>query len=119
MSFLISDAFAEAAPAAAAAQDPGFAGLILPMAVLGVFFFLFVLPQNRRQREHKKLLQSLVKGVEVVTNGGVLGRVVDVDDNFVVLEVSDNVHVHVQRTAVASLMPKGTYKVTKRKSESK
>ncbi|MDD2770072.1 MAG: preprotein translocase subunit YajC [Methylococcus sp.] len=117
MSFFIADALAEAAPAAA--QEPGFAGLILPAAVLAVFFFLFVLPQNRRQREQKKLLQSLVKGVEVVTTGGLLGRIVEVDDNFVTLEVADNLQVCVQRNAVASLMPKGTYKAAKRKPESK
>lgn len=112
MSFLISDALAEAAPAAA--QDPGIAGLILPGAILLIFFFLFVLPQHRRGREHKKLIESLVKGNEVVTNGGLLGRVVDVDESFVQLEVGENVYVNVQKHAIASLMPKGTYKARKK-----
>jgi preprotein translocase subunit YajC len=114
MSFLISDALAEAAPVAAQGQDPGFVGLLMPLAILGVFFFLFVWPQHKRGRDHKKLIESLTKGSEIVTNGGVLGRIVDIDPNFVHLEISDDVVVHVQKHAVASLMPKGTYKARKR-----
>jgi len=114
MDFFISDAFAQAAPAQ---QEPGVAGLILPLAILVMFFFLFVFPQHRRTREHKKMVQSLVKGTEVVTNGGLLGKVVDLDDNFVQLEVNENTLVHVQRHSIASLMPKGTYKASKRKQE--
>ncbi|RYU60470.1 preprotein translocase subunit YajC [Methylolobus aquaticus] len=115
MDFLISSAHAQAA--GPAAQEPGFAGLILPIAILLMFFLLFVLPQHRRGREQKKMIESLAKGVEVVTNGGLLGKIVDLDENFIVLEVGDNVQVNVQRHAVASLMPKGTYKASKRKQE--
>lgn len=111
MSFFISDAFAEAGPAA---QDPGLAGLILPLAILVVFFVLFVWPQHKRGREQKKLIESLAKGNEVVTNGGLLGKVVDVDENFVQLELAENILVHVQKHQIASLMPKGTYKAKKR-----
>jgi preprotein translocase subunit YajC len=111
MDFFISDAMAQAAPAA---QEPGFAGLILPLAIMFVFFFLFVMPQKRREKEHKKLVEALTKGSEVVTTGGLLGRVADLDDNFVQLELSDNVFVHVQRHAIASLVPKGTYKTRKK-----
>lgn len=114
MEFLISSAHAQAAPAQ---QEPGFAGLILPLAILLMFFLMFVLPQHRRAKEQKKMVQSLAKGVEVVTNGGLLGKIVDLDDNFVQLEVAENTFVHVQRHAVASLMPKGTYKASKRKQE--
>jgi preprotein translocase subunit YajC len=112
MSFLIADALAEAAPAAA--QDPGVAGLIFPLAILLIFFVLFVWPQHKRGRDHKKLLESLNKGNEVVTNGGLLGKIVDVDDNFVQLEIGENILVHVQKHAIASLMPKGTYKLKKK-----
>lgn len=114
MDFLISSAYAQAAPAQ---QEPGFAGLILPLAILIMFFFLFVFPQHRRAKEHKKMVQALGKGTEVVTNGGLLGKVVDMDDNFVQLEVGENVFVHVQRHAISSLMPKGTYKASKKKQE--
>ena len=112
MGFFISDALAEAAPAAA--QDPGVVGLILPLGIMAAFFFHFILPQQRKTKEHKKMVDALGKGSEVVTTGGLLGRVIDLDDNFVELELSDNVHVHVQRNAVASLLPKGTFKVRKK-----
>ncbi|HUL14309.1 MAG TPA: preprotein translocase subunit YajC [Methylococcaceae bacterium] len=111
MSVFISDAFAQAAPAA---QEPGIAGLIFPLAILAIFFILFVWPQHKRSREHKKLVESLTKGSEVVTTGGLLGRVADLDENFIQLEVAENVYIYVQRHAVASLMPKGTYKAKKR-----
>lgn len=109
MAFLISDAWAEGA-AGGAAQEPGMAGLIFPVAILLVFYFLFIRPQQRRQKDHKKMVDALSKGTDVVTNGGVLGRVVDIDDSFVRLEIADNVFVQVQKHAIASLMPKGTYK---------
>jgi preprotein translocase subunit YajC len=105
---------ADALAAPPAAQEPGMAGLIFPLAILAVFFFLFIRPQQKRAKEHKKLVDAITKGNEVVTNGGLLGRVTDLDDNFVQLEVADNVFVYVQRHAVASLMPKGTYKSKKK-----
>lgn len=112
MGLFIADALAEAGPAAA--QDPGLVGLILPVGIMAAFFFLFILPQQRKTKEHKKMVEALAKGSEVVTTGGLLGKVVDLDENFVQLELSDNVLVHVQRNAVASLLPKGTYKTRKK-----
>lgn len=112
MGFFISEAFAEAQ--APAAQAPGLAGLILPLGILAVFYLLFVMPQQKRTKEQKKMIQSLGKGSEVVTTGGLLGKVADLDENFVQLELSDNVYVHVQRHAIASMMPKGTYKSRKK-----
>ncbi len=112
MSFFISDALAEAA--APGAQPPGLFDAALPFLILVAFFFLFVIPQWRRGREQKKMLEALVKGAEVVTNGGILGRIADVDDNFVLLEVSEDIQIYVQKHAVTQLMPKGTYKARKR-----
>ncbi|GAB6047092.1 hypothetical protein JCM19379_09160 [Methyloparacoccus murrellii] len=117
MGFFIADALAEAAPGAGA-QDPGFVGLILPLGIMVAFYFLFILPQQRKTKEHKKMVDSLGKGSEVVTTGGLLGRIVDLDENFVQLELADNVQVHVQRNAVASLLPKGTYKTRKKNDKS-
>ena len=108
MSFFISDALAAEGP-----PPTVFEGL-LPFLILGVFFVLFVVPQWKRGREQKKLLESLGKGAEVVTSGGILGRIVDVDDNFVLLEVNDDVQINVQKHSVTHLMPKGTYKARKR-----
>ena len=64
----------------------------------------------KRSKEHRKLVSQLAKGDEVVTNGGLLGRITDVSESFVTLEVSDNVKISVQRHAIANVMPKGTIK---------
>lgn len=112
MSFLISDAAAQAAPAAA---QPGIEGLLFPLAILVFFYFLFIRPQSKRAKEQKQMLAALAKGTEVVTSGGILGKVVEVDDNFVKLEVADNTFLQVQRHAVANMMPKGTYKTVNKK----
>ncbi len=109
MSFFISDAFAQAADGAQ--QQPNLLEALFPFVILFVvFYFLLIRPQSKRAKEHKKLVQELAKGDEVVTQGGVLGKITDVDENFIVLEVSDNVQIKVQRQSVASLMPKGTIK---------
>ncbi len=114
MSFFISDAAAQAAPA----SQPGIEGLLFPLAILVFFYFLFIRPQSKKSKEQKEMLKALSKGTEVVTSGGVLGKVADVDDNFVKLEISDNVFIQVQRHAVANMMPKGTYKALNKKSKS-
>ena len=112
MSFFISDAFAQAAPAA---QQPGIEGLLFPLGILVFFYFLFLRPQSKRNKEQKQMIASLAKGVEVVTNGGILGKVAELDENFVKLEVADNTFIQVQRHAIANLMPKGTYKAITKK----
>ena len=70
-------------------------------------------------KEQKEMLGALSKGIEVVTSGGLLGKVIEVDDNFVKLEVGDNTFVQVQRHAIANMMPKGTYKTAHKKAKSK
>ncbi|GAB6067639.1 preprotein translocase subunit YajC [Methylothermus subterraneus] len=113
MGFFIADALAQAAPQAQ--QQPGWAGLVLPLAIFAFFYFLFIWPQQRRAKEHKKMVASIGKGTEVITNGGILGRVVELDESFVVLEVADGIHLQVQRNAIASVLPKGTFKALKKK----
>lgn len=114
MNFFVSDAFAQAAPAS---SEPPLAGLILPLAILAFFYFLFIRPQQKRSKEHKRMVDALTKGNEVVTNGGLLGKVMDIDENFVKIEVGENTHVQIQRRAIASLVPKGTYKSFKNKAK--
>jgi len=116
MSFFISDAAAQAAPAA---SQPGIEGLLFPLAILVFFYFLFIRPQSKKNKEQKNMLAALTKGIEVVTSGGVLGKVAEVDDNFVKLEVGDNSFIMVQRHAIANMMPKGTYKSINKKAKSK
>lgn len=113
MSFLISDAFAQTAPAAQ--QQLGMEGMIFPLGILVFFYFLFIRPQSKRTKEQKQMLAALNKGAEVVTSGGILGKVVELDDNFVKLEVSENNFIQVQRHAIANMMPKGTYKALSNK----
>jgi len=108
MNFFISDALA----AEPAAQAPGLEGLLFPLGILIFFYFLFLRPQSKRNKEQKKMIETLAKGNEVVTNGGILGKVADLDNNFVRLEVADNVFLKVQRHAISSMMPKGTYKAS-------
>jgi preprotein translocase subunit YajC len=106
MSFFISDAMA-AAPQGQADPLTSFLPLIL---IFVVFYFLLIRPQSKKAKEHKQMVEALAKGDEVVTNGGLLGRIARVGDNFIELDVGNEVTVKVQRQAVANLMPKGTIK---------
>ena len=110
----ISQAFAQAAPAATGGSDPmGLGGLggMLPLVLMFVvLYFIMIRPQMKRQKEHKAMVEALAKGDEVVTSGGVLGKVAKLGDTFVSLEIADGVEIQIQRTAVVQVMPKGTVK---------
>ena len=75
-----------------------------------VFYFLLIRPQQKRAKEHQAMLSKLATGDEVVTAGGILGRVTDVGDSFVTIEIADGVRIKVQKCQITSLVPKGTYK---------
>jgi preprotein translocase subunit YajC len=108
MSFFISDAMAEAAPTAGAGA--GFEGLILPIGLIAILYFFMIRPQIKRQKEHKKLVDALSKGDEVQTEGGIMGKIADIGDNFILLEIAEGVEIKVRRASVAAVMPKGTLK---------
>jgi len=112
MSFFISDALA----AAPAATQPGIEGMLFPLGILVFFYFLFLRPQSKRAKEKKQMIALMTKGAEVVTSGGILGKVVDLDDNFVKLEICDNTFIQVQRQSIESMMPKGTFKAITKKA---
>ena len=112
MSFFISDAVAEAAPAAQQA-DP-MTSLIFFGGMILIFYFILIRPQSKRAKEHRELVSQLSKGDEVVTNGGMLGKITDVNDQFVTLEVADNVQLKIQRQAVATVLPKGSLKAAQK-----
>jgi preprotein translocase subunit YajC len=80
-------------------------------------YFLVIRPQSKRAKEHKQLLESLSKGDEIVTSGGVLGRITDVDENFMQVEMAPGVSIKVQKQAVTQLMPKGTMTSDRSKQE--
>jgi len=108
MNSLIPDAMAQAAGAA-----PGSSPLAMPImmvAFVAIFYFLMIRPQQKKQKEHQAMLSKIAAGDEVVTSGGILGRVIEVGDNFITLEIADNVRIKVQRFQVTSLVPKGTLK---------
>ncbi len=107
MSFFISDAWAEAAPASASPSIMEFVPLLL---IFVVFYFLLIRPQMKRAKEHKKMTEALAKNDEVVTTGGLLGKIARIDESFVTLEIANGVEIKVQRSAITALMPKGTYK---------
>ena len=107
MNFFISDALAAAPTGGAGDALTSFLPLIF---IFIVFYFLLIRPQSKKAKEHKQMVEAIAKGDEVVTNGGLLGRVAKVGDNFVELELAEGVTVKLQRGAVGSLMPKGTIK---------
>jgi preprotein translocase subunit YajC len=75
-----------------------------------IFYFLLFRPQQKRAKEHQNLLAKLATGDEVVTGGGLLGKVTDVGETFITLEIADGVRIKVQKTQITQLMPKGTLK---------
>jgi preprotein translocase subunit YajC len=107
MSFLISDAHAQAAGGAAA--DP-FSPLIMMVVFFAIFYFIAIRPQMKRAKEHRAMLEAIAKGDEVVTSGGILGRVVDISDAFISVEIADNLQIKVQKHAISAVLPKGTIK---------
>jgi preprotein translocase subunit YajC len=106
MNALIPDAWAQSTPGGAGGMAP----LLMMVVFIVIFYFLLIRPQQKKQKDHQALITKLSAGDEVVTTGGILGRVVDVGDNFLTLEIADGVRVKVQKFQVASLMPKGTLK---------
>lgn len=107
MSFFISDAWAEAAPAA---QDPGLMGFLPLIIIFVIFYFLLMRPQMKRAKEHRKLVEALGKNDEVVTSGGILGKITDVEESIITVEIAEGVRIKVQKSAVSSVLPKGTVK---------
>lgn len=98
------------AQTAGGAPQGGLMGF-LPLVILFIAFYFFLIrPQMKRQREHTKLVQGLQKGDEVVTSGGLYGRIVEAADTHVRLEIAKGVDVRVQRPAISSVLPKGTLK---------
>jgi preprotein translocase subunit YajC len=114
MSFLISDAFADSA-AGASQNAAGGLMSILPMIVLfGLFMYLMIIrPQSKKAKEHKSLVSDLQKGDEVITVGGLLGKIEKVTDDFLVVNLSDSNSITIQKSAISNLVPKGTMKAVK------
>jgi preprotein translocase subunit YajC len=105
MSFFIPEAMAaEGAEVAGTSFEP----FIMLAIFAAVFYFLIWRPQSKRNKEHKSLIENLGKGDEVSTSGGLVGKITKVEENFVVMEVANNVELTVQKQAVLNVLPKGT-----------
>jgi preprotein translocase subunit YajC len=101
---------AQAAPAAAPG-NPLFSFLPL-IALFVIFYFLMIRPQMKRQKEHRNMVSALAKGDEVVSNGGIAGRVDEVGESFLTVEIAPNVKIKLQKGAVSQVLPKGTLKAS-------
>ena len=107
----ISSAFAQTAPAAAGGDMQSSLMSMLPLVLMFVvLYFVMIRPQMKRQKEHKAMIEALAKGDEIVTAGGVLGKVTRLGETFVHVEVANGVELQVQRSAVTQVLPKGTLK---------
>ncbi len=108
----ISSAFAQTAPAAAGGGDmTSTLTSMLPLLLMfAVLYFVMIRPQMKKQKEHRAMIEALAKGDEVVTAGGLLGRVTKLGDGFIGLELATGVEVQMQRSSVVQVLPKGTMK---------
>ena len=108
LDFLIPTAAAQSAGAAAPGNP--LMGLLFPIVLLVVMFFLMIRPQMKRQKELRDMLGKLAKGDEVLTNGGIAGRIEEIGDSFVTVEIASGVKVKMQKGAISAVLPKGTLK---------
>jgi len=100
MSFFISDAYAQDAPAQAGTLE-----LILPLLLMfGIFYFLLIRPQQKKQKEHRNMISSLKKGDRIITSGGLHGRITGIDDTTLTVEIADKVRVKVARSNVSAMV---------------
>jgi preprotein translocase subunit YajC len=112
LDLIVSPAYAQAAgqPAPGGLFGGGMGGLLFPIVLIGVMYFLMIRPQMKRQKEHRAMLDKLANGDEVITNGGIAGVVREIGEHFITVEVADNVRVRLQKGAIANVLPKGTLK---------
>jgi len=108
MSFFITDALAEGAPAAQGG-DP-MSSLIFFGGMIAIFYFLLIRPQQKKAKEHRNMVAAIGKGDEIVTNGGLLGKITEVGEEYITVELGENMSVRLQKQAVTTVLPKGTIK---------
>jgi preprotein translocase subunit YajC len=108
MSLFIANAHAQ--DAAAAPQGADMFQIVFLVGLFVLFYFIAIRPQRKRQKEHAEMVSKLNKGDEVVTSSGILGKVISLDDNYMVLNVANNVDMKFQRVHLHAVLPKGTLK---------
>jgi preprotein translocase subunit YajC len=107
MDFFIKSAYAQATGGGAQSM---MGTLLLPVLLLVVFYFLLIRPQNKRAKDQREMLSKVAAGDEVATSGGILGKVIEVGDQFVTLEIANGVSIKLQKFQIAQVLPKGTVK---------
>jgi preprotein translocase subunit YajC len=105
MDFFISNAYAQAA-----GQPDPFLSFLPLILIFVIFYFLLIRPQTKRAKEHRKMVSELKSGDEVITGGGIVGRITETGDQYLKVEVADGVVLRIQRQTVLAVLPKGTFK---------
>ena len=108
MNFLVSNAYAQGAPGAP--QGGGLSQIVILVVFVAIFYFMLIRPQQKRLKEQRDMLAKLAVGDEVATTGGLLGRITDLGETVVTLEVAAGVNVRLQRAQISQVLPKGTLK---------
>jgi preprotein translocase subunit YajC len=108
MSFFISEAMAEGAAAGQQAGGDAMFQMLLPIGLIVLLYFLMIRPQVKRQKEHGKMVDALAKGDEVQTEGGMFGKITQLNDDVAKVEIADGVEIKVRRQSIAAVVPKGT-----------
>ena len=106
LEFFINNAWAQTA----AQQGSSGSFIVMMVVFIAIFYFMLIRPQTKQAKEHKSMLESLSKGDEIVTNGGMLGRISKIGDNFIAIEIAQNLEVKIQKQAISTVLPKGTMK---------
>lgn len=109
MSFFISNAMA-AAKTASTGQADGTLSMVMVVAIFILFYFMLIRPQSKRAKEQRELISSLKKGDEIITNSGLLAKVISLDNQYIKIALTEGVEVYLQRGAVGTILPKGTLK---------
>jgi len=105
MDFLISPAHA-----AGEAASPGMMDFAFPVVLLVLFYFMLIRPQSKRAKEHREMQGGIAKGDEIVTDGGLMGKITNIGDNAITVQLAENLEVKVRRESISSVLPKGTLK---------
>jgi preprotein translocase subunit YajC len=110
LDLFIGTAAAQGTTPAPASPLGGLGGLLLPVMLIVVFYFLLIRPQQKKQKEHSAMVSALSVGTEIVTDGGVLGKITELGEQFVTVEIADGVSIKLQRHAIKTVLPKDTIK---------